>query len=139
MCSFHHVLFPRFLRAAGSQHKRKVPDGDILELIARLEDAAEAREDAHRSQLLEHEERMEEIREQREDQRRQREQEHEERILSMFLSFFEQLSQQFQGFVRTSNSNPNPSHPVPTSPSEPCGSFQLNPLPTKPPTSNAFT
>lgn len=93
--------------------------------MARLEDAAEAREDARQRLLLEHEERMEERREQREDERRQREQEHEERILSMFLTFFKQLSQQFQGSIHppnpNSNSNSNPSIPPPSNVStEPC-------------------
>ena len=76
---------------AGFSRKRKALDNDILELMERLQEEAEDREDARQQRLLEHESRMEEKRQHWEEQRREREFQQQQQLTQMFLQALEHL------------------------------------------------
>ena len=67
----------------GSSRKRKASDSNVTELMERLQEEADDREDARQQRLLEHETRMEERRQRWEEQRRKRELEVRERELEV--------------------------------------------------------
>ncbi len=74
MIQLCHVYISGF---SGTIQSRRLSttDSSVLELMAKLQADAEAREDARQQRLLEHEERMEERRQKWEEQRREREEE----------------------------------------------------------------